>query len=184
MNPNDPSTGAVVAPAPRRLFRLPEALQARDFRRFWVGETVSLFGDQATQIALPLVGVLALRSEERPFTAADERVLTNIAGLAALDPLLEQPLRLLSIQGALRALGAYPCFLAFTAAVSAGTIFSASPTTPRSAIFMIGASASLLMAMMIFEVFMPTVCCIAPEIPTAMYTPGRTDLPVCPTCIE
>src|SRR5207247_4415368 len=78
----------------------------------------------------------------------------------------------------------YPFFLALTAAVSAGTILSASPTTPRSAIFMIGASASLLMAMMTFEVFMPTVCCIAPEIPTAMYTPGRTDLPVWPTCIE
>jgi len=62
VNPHDPSTGAVVAPAPRRLFRLPEALQARDFRRFWVGETVSLFGDQATQIALPLVGVLALHA--------------------------------------------------------------------------------------------------------------------------
>ena len=62
MNPTDPTTGAVVAPAPRRLFRLPEALQARDFRRFWVGETVSLFGDQATQIALPLVGVLALHA--------------------------------------------------------------------------------------------------------------------------
>ena len=62
MNPNDPTTGAVVAPAPRRLFRLPEALQARDFRRFWVGETVSLFGDQATLIALPLVGVLALHA--------------------------------------------------------------------------------------------------------------------------
>jgi MFS family permease len=60
MNPNDPTTGAAVAPAPRRLFRLPEALQERDFRRFWVGETVSLFGDQATLIALPLVGVLVL----------------------------------------------------------------------------------------------------------------------------
>ena len=67
----------------------------------------------------------------------------------------------------LRAVRCYP-FLAFTAAVSAGTIFSASPTTPRSAIFMIGASASLLMAMMIFEAFMPTVCCMAPEMPTAI----------------
>ena len=60
MNPNDPSTGAVVAPAPQRLIRLPGALQERNFRRFWVGETVSLFGDQATLIALPLVGVLVL----------------------------------------------------------------------------------------------------------------------------
>jgi len=62
MTPTDPTTGAAAAPAPRRLFRLPQALQARDFRRFWVGETVSLFGDQATQIALPLVGVLALHA--------------------------------------------------------------------------------------------------------------------------
>ena len=31
MNPTDPTTGAVVAPAPRRLFRLPEALQAARF---------------------------------------------------------------------------------------------------------------------------------------------------------
>jgi MFS family permease len=62
MNPNDPITGAVVAPASQRLLRLPGALQERNFRRFWVGETVSLFGDQATQIALPLVGVLALNA--------------------------------------------------------------------------------------------------------------------------
>jgi len=62
MNPNDPTTGAAVAPAPRRLFRLPGALRERDFRRFWAGETVSLLGDQATQIALPLVGVLALHA--------------------------------------------------------------------------------------------------------------------------
>jgi MFS family permease len=60
VNPSDPTTGAAVAPAPRRLFRLPASLQERDFRRFWAGETVSLFGDQATQIALPLVGVLVL----------------------------------------------------------------------------------------------------------------------------
>ena len=62
----------------------------------------------------------------------------------------------------------YRLFLAFTASVSLGTIFKASPTTPRSAIFMIGASASLLIAMITFELFMPTVCCMAPEIPTAM----------------
>jgi MFS family permease len=49
----------LAAPAAGRL-RLPRTLQERDFRRFWVGETVSLFGDQVTLIALPLVGVLAL----------------------------------------------------------------------------------------------------------------------------
>jgi MFS family permease len=62
VNPTDPTTGAAVAPAPRRLFRLPAILAARDFRRFWVGETVSLLGDQITLIALPLVGVLALHA--------------------------------------------------------------------------------------------------------------------------
>jgi MFS family permease len=61
VNPNDPTTGAAVAPAPARL-RLPSALRERDFRRFWIGETVSLVGDQISQIALPLVGVLALHA--------------------------------------------------------------------------------------------------------------------------
>jgi MFS family permease len=46
--------------APVRRSRLPSALRERDFRRFWVGETVSLFGDQITLIALPLTAVLAL----------------------------------------------------------------------------------------------------------------------------
>jgi MFS family permease len=58
---DDPTTGA-VAPAPARLLRLPGPLRERDFRRFWVGETVSLFGDQITLIALPLVAVLELHA--------------------------------------------------------------------------------------------------------------------------
>jgi MFS family permease len=62
VNPNDPTTGAAAAPAPARLLRLPAALQERDFRRFWLGETVSLFGDQITLIALPLVAVLELHA--------------------------------------------------------------------------------------------------------------------------
>jgi MFS family permease len=62
VNPSDPTTGASVAPAPARLLRLPATLQERDFRRFWVGETVSLFGDQITLIALPLVAVLELHA--------------------------------------------------------------------------------------------------------------------------
>jgi MFS family permease len=53
-------TGSTLAaPSPRRL-RLPVVLGDREFRRFWSGETVSLFGDQITMIALPLVAVLAL----------------------------------------------------------------------------------------------------------------------------
>jgi MFS family permease len=61
VNPNDPTTGAAVAPAPARL-RVPAVLQEREFRRFWLGETVSLFGDQITLIALPLVAVLELHA--------------------------------------------------------------------------------------------------------------------------
>ncbi|MGB2954262.1 MAG: MFS transporter [Gaiellaceae bacterium] len=34
----------------------------REFRRFWTGQTVSLFGDQVTLIALPLTAVLVLHA--------------------------------------------------------------------------------------------------------------------------
>jgi len=46
----------------------------------------------------------------------------------------------------------------FTASVSFGTISNRSPTTPSWATSKIGASASLLMAMMKFEPFIPTRC--------------------------
>src|SRR5262249_1827078 len=57
---------------------------------------------------------------------------------------------------------------AFRASMSLGTTFDASPTTPRSETPKIGASGSLLMAMMLSEPFMPTMCCVAPEMPIAM----------------
>ncbi len=57
MNP----TELAEAARPRRS-RIPAALCEREFRRFWAGETVSLFGDQITLIALPLTGVLALHA--------------------------------------------------------------------------------------------------------------------------
>jgi MFS family permease len=56
-----PQDSTLAAPASRRL-RLPAVLRLREFRRFWIGETISLFGDQITLIALPLVGVLALHA--------------------------------------------------------------------------------------------------------------------------
>ena len=56
-----PAQVVIERPAGRRL-RLPSALQRRDFRRFWTGETVSLFGDQITLIALPLTAVLVLHA--------------------------------------------------------------------------------------------------------------------------
>ncbi|WP_405523242.1 MFS transporter [Streptomyces canus] len=43
-----------------RTERLPALLREQSFRRYWTGHTVSLFGDQITQIALPLLAVLAL----------------------------------------------------------------------------------------------------------------------------
>jgi MFS family permease len=55
------SSAPADAPA-GRFVRVPAVLRERDFRRFWLGETVSLFGDQITLIALPLAAVLALHA--------------------------------------------------------------------------------------------------------------------------
>jgi MFS family permease len=52
-------------------------LRVRDFRNFWLGESISLLGDQVSVIALPLVAVLALDA-----SAADMGYL----GAAALGP--------------------------------------------------------------------------------------------------
>src|SRR6266540_1293849 len=69
----------------------------------------------------------------------------------------------------------------FTSSVSFGTISFRSPTTPRSANSKIGAFPSLLIATTTPELCIPTLCWIAPETPTAMYSFGETVLPVCPT---
>ena len=58
--------------------------------------------------------------------------------------------------------------LAFSASISAGSTLCTSPTMPRSATEKIGASWSLLTAMMFLEPFIPTRCWVAPEIPHAM----------------
>jgi MFS family permease len=42
---------------------VPALLRETEFRRFWTAETVSLFGDQVTALALPVVAVLALGAE-------------------------------------------------------------------------------------------------------------------------
>jgi MFS family permease len=39
---------------------IPQLLRQQLFRRYWIGQTVSLFGDQVTLIALPLTAVLIL----------------------------------------------------------------------------------------------------------------------------
>src|SRR5262249_13168190 len=56
----------------------------------------------------------------------------------------------------------------FTSSVSFGTISSRSPTTPKSANSKIGALPSLLMATIVPAPCIPTLCWIAPEMPTAM----------------
>ena len=38
-------------------------VDAPDFRRLWLGQTISVFGDQITQLGLPLVAVLTLGAD-------------------------------------------------------------------------------------------------------------------------
>ncbi|HWF82456.1 MAG TPA: MFS transporter [Streptosporangiaceae bacterium] len=42
--------------------RIPELLRETTFRRYWSAQTISMFGDQISSIALPLVAVLALHA--------------------------------------------------------------------------------------------------------------------------
>ncbi|HKV84756.1 MAG TPA: MFS transporter [Ktedonobacterales bacterium] len=42
--------------------RIPRLLHERTFRRFWLGQTVSLVGDQVTLFAIPIVAVLFLHA--------------------------------------------------------------------------------------------------------------------------
>ena len=42
---------------------VPPLLREQEFRRFWFGQTISMFGDQITALALPVVAVLALGAE-------------------------------------------------------------------------------------------------------------------------
>ena len=42
---------------------VPGLLREQEFRRFWIGQTISMFGDQITGLALPVVAVLALGAE-------------------------------------------------------------------------------------------------------------------------
>lgn len=41
---------------------VPALLREAGFRRYWCGQTISMFGDQVSSIALPLVAVLTLRA--------------------------------------------------------------------------------------------------------------------------
>jgi MFS family permease len=51
-----------VTVAPARRF-VPALLREPSFRRFWFGQTISMFGDQVTGLALPVVAVVALGAE-------------------------------------------------------------------------------------------------------------------------
>ena len=59
--------------------RLPALLHERAFRRYWTGQTISLFGDQVSSIVLPLVAVLALHANP-----ADMGVLVALVWLPNL----------------------------------------------------------------------------------------------------
>jgi MFS family permease len=55
---------AEPSPAATRWSRLRTTLVARnpDFRRLWVGQTISLFGDQMTAVALPTIAIILLHA--------------------------------------------------------------------------------------------------------------------------
>jgi len=42
---------------------VPPLLRETQFRRFWLGQTISVFGDQVTQLALPIIAVLILHAD-------------------------------------------------------------------------------------------------------------------------
>jgi MFS family permease len=58
---------------------VPPLLKDTFFRRYWSGQTISMFGDQISSIALPLVGVLALHA-----SAAQMGILTALVWLPNL----------------------------------------------------------------------------------------------------
>ena len=70
-------TGVRDAAPARRL--IPPLLRDTEFRRFWTGSTVSMFGDQVSSIAVPLTAVLALHAG-----AAAMGYLTALAWLPSL----------------------------------------------------------------------------------------------------
>ena len=59
----EPCEGGATPRVRRRHRRLPPLLGDSAFRRFWLGQTISLFGDQVSSIALPLAGVLVLHAD-------------------------------------------------------------------------------------------------------------------------
>jgi MFS family permease len=56
--PGEPSPAEFASGAPRR----PSLWRHRDFQKLWSAQTISQFGDEITQLALPLVAILTLRA--------------------------------------------------------------------------------------------------------------------------
>ena len=63
---------------PRRP-RLPALLRQRPFRRYWSAQTISMFGDQISAVAVPYTGILALHAD-----AAEMGYLTAAIWLPSL----------------------------------------------------------------------------------------------------
>ncbi len=59
--------------------RIPVLLRQTQFRRYWTAQTISMFGDQISGIAIPLAAVLVLRA-----SAADMGYLTALVWLPSL----------------------------------------------------------------------------------------------------
>ncbi len=65
---------------PRRVtIRIPALLRQAEFRRYWTAQTISMFGDQVSGIAIPLAAVLVLHAN-----AADMGYLTALVWLPSL----------------------------------------------------------------------------------------------------
>ena len=72
--------GGARRPVRRRIGgRVPVLLRDAGFRRYWSGQTISMFGDQISSVALPLVAVLTLRA-----SAAQMGVLAALVWLPSL----------------------------------------------------------------------------------------------------
>jgi len=63
----------------RAASRIPPLLKDTTFRRYWSAQTISMFGDQISSIAIPLVAVLVLHA-----SAADMGYLTALVWLPSL----------------------------------------------------------------------------------------------------
>ncbi|MGH3303308.1 MAG: MFS transporter [Streptosporangiaceae bacterium] len=70
---------AAARPARRAASRIPPLLRDTPFRRYWSAQTISMFGDQVSSIAVPLAAVLVLHA-----SAADMGYLTALIWLPSL----------------------------------------------------------------------------------------------------